>query len=148
MQAKACDIAANTFERTPQVRDESVRIMQNRRLFADPLYEPNAGAKTDPRPSRARCNPRKREIGHQVIILVQSTHVAVTAREKHFLDLVLLGRLQRNVLEEATRLVTRDGMTRGDDVRRVTQIFNDRLGEAIRQYPEQYLWSHRRWRED
>ena len=38
--------------------------------------------------------------------------------------------------------------SRGDDVRRVTQIFNDRLGEAIRQYPEQYLWSHRRWRED
>ena len=38
--------------------------------------------------------------------------------------------------------------SRGDDVRRVTQIFNDRLGEAIREYPEQYLWSHRRWRED
>ena len=37
---------------------------------------------------------------------------------------------------------------RGDDIRRVTQIFNDRLGEAIREYPEQYLWSHRRWRED
>ena len=27
-----------------------------------------------------------------------------------------------------------------------TQLLNDRLGEAIRQYPEQYLWSHRRWR--
>ena len=47
MQAKACDIAANTFERTPQVRDEAMRVMQNRRLFADPLYEPNAGAKTE-----------------------------------------------------------------------------------------------------
>lgn len=29
---------------------------------------------------------------------------------------------------------------------RFTQMLNDRLGEAIRQYPEQYLWSHRRWR--
>ena len=28
-----------------------------------------------------------------------------------------------------------------------TQLLNDRLGEAIRKYPEQYLWVHRRWRE-
>jgi KDO2-lipid IV(A) lauroyltransferase len=28
-----------------------------------------------------------------------------------------------------------------------TQLLNDRLGEAIRKYPEQYLWAHRRWRE-
>ncbi|MBO5648042.1 MAG: lysophospholipid acyltransferase family protein [Kiritimatiellae bacterium] len=29
-----------------------------------------------------------------------------------------------------------------------TQILNDRIGEAIRKYPEQYLWAHRRWRDD
>ena len=29
-----------------------------------------------------------------------------------------------------------------------TQLLNDRLEEAIRKYPEQYLWAHRRWRED
>ena len=29
-----------------------------------------------------------------------------------------------------------------------TQLLNDRLEEAIRKYPEQYLWSHRRWRDD
>ena len=28
-----------------------------------------------------------------------------------------------------------------------TQLLNDRLGEAIRAYPDQYLWAHRRWRE-
>ena len=28
-----------------------------------------------------------------------------------------------------------------------TQLLNDRLGEAIRKYPDQYLWAHRRWRE-
>ena len=27
-----------------------------------------------------------------------------------------------------------------------TQLLNDRMGEAIRKYPEQYLWAHRRWR--
>lgn len=30
----------------------------------------------------------------------------------------------------------------------VTQLLNDRLGEAIRKYPDQYLWAHRRWRDD
>ena len=29
-----------------------------------------------------------------------------------------------------------------------TQLLNDRLEAAIRQYPEQYLWFHRRWRHD
>ncbi len=28
------------------------------------------------------------------------------------------------------------------------QLLNDRLSEAIRKYPEQYLWMHRRWRDD
>lgn len=35
-----------------------------------------------------------------------------------------------------------------DDLLSCTQILNDRLEEAIRAYPEQYLWSHRRWRHD
>ena len=30
----------------------------------------------------------------------------------------------------------------------VTQELNDRLEAVIRQYPEQYLWLHRRWRDD
>jgi len=38
----------------------------------------------------------------------------------------------------------------GPDANRdeVTQILNDRLSAAIRKYPEQYLWMHRRWRDD
>lgn len=28
------------------------------------------------------------------------------------------------------------------------QVLNDRLEKAIREYPEQYLWMHRRWRDD
>jgi KDO2-lipid IV(A) lauroyltransferase len=32
------------------------------------------------------------------------------------------------------------------DKEEATQILNDRLGDAIRKYPEQYLWMHRRWR--
>jgi lauroyl/myristoyl acyltransferase len=35
---------------------------------------------------------------------------------------------------------------KGDDLATVTQLLNDRLAEAIRKYPEQYLWAHRRWR--
>ena len=35
-----------------------------------------------------------------------------------------------------------------EDAERAAQILNDRLSEAIRLYPEQYLWAHRRWRDD
>jgi KDO2-lipid IV(A) lauroyltransferase len=35
----------------------------------------------------------------------------------------------------------------GDDIAKATQLLNDRLEDAIRRYPEQYLWVHRRWRE-
>ena len=38
--------------------------------------------------------------------------------------------------------------TQNDDRDKATQLLNDRLEKAIRQYPEQYLWSHRRWRLD
>jgi len=37
---------------------------------------------------------------------------------------------------------------KGDDVAAKTQVLNDRLEAAIRRYPEQYLWMHRRWRDD
>lgn len=32
------------------------------------------------------------------------------------------------------------------DVAAATQCLNDRIAEAIRKYPDQYLWAHRRWR--
>lgn len=34
------------------------------------------------------------------------------------------------------------------DRNEAAQLLNDRLADAIRKYPEQYLWSHRRWRHD
>ena len=37
---------------------------------------------------------------------------------------------------------------KGTDLAEATQLLNDRLAEAIRKYPEQYLWAHRRWRDD
>lgn len=39
-------------------------------------------------------------------------------------------------------------VAKGSDLEATTQLLNDRLGAAIRQYPEQYLWVHRRWRRD
>ena len=47
------------------------------------------------------------------------------------------------------RLVGGSPLRFGKDADRdaATQQLNDRLEDAIRQYPEQYLWSHRRWRE-
>lgn len=37
---------------------------------------------------------------------------------------------------------------KGTDRAAAAQVLNDRLSEAIRKYPEQYLWMHRRWRDD
>ena len=37
---------------------------------------------------------------------------------------------------------------RDEDCDRATQMLNDRLEKAIREYPDQYLWMHRRWRDD
>lgn len=37
---------------------------------------------------------------------------------------------------------------RDESLADAVQLLNDRLGDAIRKYPEQYLWMHRRWRED
>ncbi len=34
------------------------------------------------------------------------------------------------------------------DLAAATQLLNDRIADAIRQYPDQYLWAHRRWRDD
>ena len=39
-------------------------------------------------------------------------------------------------------------LAKGDDRNAATQLLNDRLEAAIREYPEQYLWMHRRWRDD
>jgi len=36
--------------------------------------------------------------------------------------------------------------SKDDDLKKCTQVLNDRLADAIRRYPEQYLWAHRRWR--
>lgn len=49
------------------------------------------------------------------------------------------------------RLVATGGpisVSAADDRDSVAQLLNDRLEAAIRQYPEQYLWVHRRWRDD
>ena len=37
---------------------------------------------------------------------------------------------------------------KGTDIGEATQLLNDRLEDAIRRYPSQYLWMHRRWRLD
>lgn len=38
--------------------------------------------------------------------------------------------------------------SKNDDRDKCAQLLNDRLEAAIRRYPEQYLWVHRRWRDD
>lgn len=37
---------------------------------------------------------------------------------------------------------------KGTDAETAAQAMNDRLSDVIRRYPDQYLWAHRRWRDD
>ena len=37
---------------------------------------------------------------------------------------------------------------RDADVRAVMEAMNRQLERVIRSYPEQYVWAHRRWREE
>jgi len=39
-------------------------------------------------------------------------------------------------------------MRKDGDLREYTQLLNDRIEECVRRYPDQYLWAHRRWRDD
>lgn len=34
-----------------------------------------------------------------------------------------------------------------ESIRRLTQTFNDKLEEIVRQHPEQWMWVHRRWKD-
>ena len=37
-------------------------------------------------------------------------------------------------------------LDREADIIKITQTMNKELEKFIRQYPEQYLWAHKRWR--
>ena len=65
----------------------------------------------------ARRNPRKSYVGNEVVVVVETADIAVAAREKHFDDLAFVA-LERDILEELSRLVARNGMTRPSNVAR------------------------------
>ncbi len=54
------------------------------------------------------------------------------------------GRFEMSLSEP---LAIRRSGDRSADTRRILAELNRRLEQAIRQYPEQYLWAHRRWRD-
>ncbi len=83
-------------------------------------------------------------LGRPARTVTSAARLAVRTRAK-----VVVGSFVR-IAPYIYRLVGGDALVfgPGDDVAAVAQTMNDRLGEAIRLYPEQYLWAHRRWRDD
>ena len=59
---------------------------------------------------------------------------------------VKMGNAERNTLAKVGGAPLVFGKDADRDA--VAQALNDRLEAAIRSYPEQYLWMHRRWRDD
>ncbi|MBO6067430.1 MAG: lysophospholipid acyltransferase family protein, partial [Kiritimatiellae bacterium] len=87
--------------------------------------------------------------GMQLEFLVRpaKTFTSVTRLAMRYGYPIIVGSFVR-VAPYKYRLVGGDPLVFAKDADReaATQLLNDRLGEAIRKYPEQYLWVHKRWR--
>ena len=99
-----------------------MRVVQNDGRGVELLRETDAALEAQPFARRARRNPRKRNVGHEMVIVIESADIAVAARKEHFNNLAFIT-FARNVLEKLARLVTRDSMPRPSYIART--IFRD-----------------------
>ena len=110
MEAEAGDVAADAVERAPEIRDESMGVMEDHGGRVEPLRYVRAALQAQPALLRASRHPRKRKVGHQVVVVVQSAHIAMAAWKQYLHDTALLA-LERHMAEELACLVPRDGVT-------------------------------------
>jgi KDO2-lipid IV(A) lauroyltransferase len=59
---------------------------------------------------------------------------------------IRVGRLKFKAIAKDPPLMYVFTGDREKDIQRITDDLNERLKKYIREYPEQYLWAHRRWR--
>jgi len=115
MKAKAGKIAANAAKRAPEIGSEGMRVVKYNRPRIKPLPYVRTSNQQESLALRPSRHPRKCKVGDKVIVVVESADVTVTAREKHFDDLLPVA-FERNVLKELSRLVARNGMARPSHV--------------------------------
>ena len=94
-----------------------MRVVENDGGGIKLLRKANGTSKTQTLSFCPCGDPRKRKVGDKMVVVVETAHIAVAAREKHFNDLSLAA-FERNILKELPRLVARHGMTRPSHVAR------------------------------
>ena len=125
----------HAIEGAPEVGDESMGIVQHRRLLR-PLPDVRALLKPEPRRLRARRHPRERDVRDDVVVVVESADVAVAPREEHLRYAAASGRVpERHVPEEPPRLVARDRVPGGEDVRGAL-LADVKSGGSVHRIPE------------
>jgi len=75
-----------------------------------PLQKTNATFKAQPISLRPCRDPCESEVGNEVVVVVESADIAMAAREEHFDDLAFVS-IERDILKELPRLITRNGVT-------------------------------------
>ena len=81
-----------------------MRIVKDNRRGVETLLYVGAALEAQSFVLRPCRNPRKRKVGHKVVVVEEPSNVAVAAREKHFYNLALVA-FERNILKELPRLV-------------------------------------------
>ena len=117
METDTGKVASDGAERTPKVRGERMRIVQDYGGGIQLLRQPDAFLQPEPCAFRARRDPCQREVGDKMVVGVKSAHVAMASGEHHFGDAFLLAG-HRHETEEPPGLVARYGMPRMLHVRR------------------------------
>ena len=76
VQLQRRDVAVHAIEGAPEVGDESMGVVQHRRLLR-PLPDVRALLKPEPRRLGARRHPRERDVRDNVVVIIESADIAV-----------------------------------------------------------------------
>jgi len=134
VNSKARENAANTVECAPKIGRFAMRVVQNDGRGIELLRESDAALEAQPFALRARRNPREREVGYEMVVVVQPADIAMATRKEHFDHLAFVA-FERNVLEELACLVARDSMSRPSHIAR-TICRNIKSNGRINRVPE------------
>ena len=86
-----------------------MRVVEDHRGGIEALGNVRTAPEAQARPLCTGGYPRKREVGHQVVVVVEPADVAVAAGEESLGDSTLPA-LERHIAEEPPRLVPRHGV--------------------------------------
>ena len=79
MKTNSRQPAANTVKGSPKIGGLSMRVVENDGRGVELLREPGAALESQPFALRASRNPRERNIGDEMVVVVKPSDIAVAA---------------------------------------------------------------------